>query len=114
MPSAVYQTEVARTREAVEALRDAWRAMPSRIDADIDFFLRFVEVHSDFVVRPHVIVLRKGSQVVAILPGRLERRSFKVRVGYKEIALPTVNQITFVGQLLGEDCKEAALEIVKS
>jgi hypothetical protein len=114
MPSALYQTEVARTREAVEALREAWKAMPSRVDADIDFFLRFVEVHRDFVVRPHVIVLREGSRIVSILPGRLERQSPGVKIGYKEVPLPTVNQITFVGQLLGEDSKETAAEVMKS
>jgi len=95
-------------------LRKAWKEMPSRIEADIDFFLQFMKIHSDSVLRPHVIVLTKAARIVAILPGRLERQSLRVRVGYKWLALPTVNQITFVGQLLGEDRKEAAAEVMKS
>jgi len=111
----IYRSSVARTVEAVEALRKVWKATTSRIDADIDFFLEFMRAHSDFVLRPHVVVLSKESLVVAILPGRLERQSLKVRVGYKEIALPTEYcQITFVGQLLGEDSKEAITEVMKS
>lgn len=109
-----YDTEVARTPEAIEMLREAWNTMPSRIEADIDFFLEFIKVHNDSVLRPHVIVLRKGTQVVAILPGRLERHSLRVRAGYKDLHLPRVSQITFVGQLLGEDSKEAATEAMKS
>jgi hypothetical protein len=114
MCSSPYQTEVVRTVQAVEVLRDAWKAMPSRIDADFDYFLQFAKVYKSFVLRLHVIVLRKGTQIVAILPGRLERRSLKVRVGYKELTLPTVNQLTVVGQLLGEQGEEAAAEAMKS
>jgi hypothetical protein len=114
MPSPLYQIEVARTVETVEALRAAWQDMPSRVEADIDFFLRFMEVHDDFVVRPHVIALRKEGRVVTILPGRLERRSPTIRLGYKEFALPAVSQLTFVGQLLGDDRRDAAAEVMKS
>jgi hypothetical protein len=90
---------VARTAEAVEALRAKWQQMPSRVEADIDFFLQFIKAHSDFVLRSHVIVLRKREQVIGMLPGRLERRSLRVPVGCRWLALPPLNQLTFVGQL---------------
>src|SRR5258707_10066129 len=110
MSSRIYQTEIARTPEAVESLRDVWKGLPSRLDADIDFFLEFMKVHADFVLRPHVIALRKDARIVTILPGRLERQSMRMRVGYRWIELPTVNQLTFVGQLLVEDSNEAIAE----
>lgn len=112
--STPYQIEVARTVGEVEALREAWEAMPSRIDADFDFFLQFMRIHSDFVLRPHVIALKKGDRVSTIVPGRLERQSLKVRIGYKHLTLSAVNQITIVGHILGEDTKEAAAEAIKS
>jgi CelD/BcsL family acetyltransferase involved in cellulose biosynthesis len=113
MPSTIYQTEIARTREAVESLRDVWKGLHSRLDADIDFFLEFMKVHADFALRPHVIALRKDARIVTILPGRLERQSMRMRVGYRWIELPKVNQLIFIGQLLGEDGNEAIAEIMK-
>ncbi len=88
--------------------------MPSRIEADIDFFLQFMRSHDDFVQRPHVIVLRKEGRIAALLPGRLERQVVNVRVGYKNLKFAKVNQIGFVGQLLGEDTPESAAEIMKA
>lgn len=108
------QIEVARNMEELEKLRGSWKAMPSRIDADFDFFAQFIRVYSDFVLRPHVIVLHKGEKIVAILPGRLERQSPKVHIGYKEFALPSVKQLTFVGELLGEATQENAAKVVES
>ena len=112
--SSLYQIEIVRTAESAEALRETWKSMPSRLDADLDYFLEFAEAYRSFVSRLHIIVLRKEGRIVAILPGRVERRSLKVRVGYKRFTLPTVNQLTFVGELLGQNNEATANEIMKS
>ena len=112
--SSSYQTEIVRTAKSAEALRDAWKSMPSRLDADLDYFLEFAQAYCSFVSRLHIIVLRREGRIVAILPGRVERRSLKVRIGYRNFTLPMVNQLTFVGQLLGQDDQETADQVMKS
>ena len=85
--------------------------MPSRLDADFNYFLGLPRLITDrFTAAYHC--RKKDGRIYAILPGRVERRALKARVGYKEFTLPTVDQLAFVGQLLGENDQDTAAEIM--
>jgi len=105
---------IARTVEAVEALRDVLESAPvDRIDADVDYFLAVVG-HRDEVVRPHVVVLSRPGRPDAIAVARLEELPLEARFGYRVVARPRVRCLHVVaGGLIGVDDDETAERLLR-
>lgn len=99
--------------DEVERLRGTWTRWHRHPNTDLDFFLTIIDCR-DEVVRPHVLVVQRGDQPIAILAGRLEDVPFDLQVGYKVLLRPRVRMIRIVyGNLLGEssaEVHEAVLE----
>lgn len=77
---------IARTPDAVEALRGVWATLPvADIDSDIDYFLTVVR-EAGQVVRPHVVHIRTkdGRDLIAV--ARLENLPLTFRLGYRTFA----------------------------
>jgi CelD/BcsL family acetyltransferase involved in cellulose biosynthesis len=73
---------VARSVEGVEALRPLWTALQGpHFTSDIDVFLTVVQ-HAPGVVRPHVVVVEKDGDPVALVAGRIENARLPARLGY--------------------------------
>jgi CelD/BcsL family acetyltransferase involved in cellulose biosynthesis len=99
---------VARTIEEVEGLRDVWEALkPERLTADLDYHLTVLQ-HARGVIRPHVVVLERDDNPVALAVGRVEEVDLTARVGYKTVLGPRVRALTISqGGLLGGDGQAA-------
>jgi CelD/BcsL family acetyltransferase involved in cellulose biosynthesis len=99
---------VARTIEDVERLRDVWEAMePERLTADLDYHLTVLR-HAPTVVRPHVALLERDGNPVALAVGRVEEVELTARLGYKTVLRPRVRALTIAqGGLLGADAQTA-------
>lgn len=99
MPDAV--ATVARTREAVEALRPVWSAMAiADIDSDIDYFLA-VAGNAEQVISPFVVHIRRTGAPDLLIAARLENLPVRLRLAYWTFASMTVRAIvvTFGGVL---------------
>jgi len=108
------EVQIARCFAEVEALRGAWDQMCIDPNADIDFYRTIVERRGE-VVRPHVMVLKRNGTVRSILAGRLERKEFDVRFGYKKVRLASVRCLTLIhGGLLGEVSESCVAGLVES
>jgi len=98
---------IARTSEAVEALRDVWIELAvTDIDSDIDYFLTVVR-GADQVIRPHVIHLQSedGRDLIAV--ARLENLPLPFRLGYTVVATVTLRAIVVTfGGVLGAEGRE--------
>jgi CelD/BcsL family acetyltransferase involved in cellulose biosynthesis len=99
---------VARTVEAVEALRESWEALsPERLTADLDYHLTVLR-YAPGVIRPHVAVLERDGSPAALAVGRVEEVELTARVGYKTVFSPRVRSLTIAqGGLLGVDEESA-------
>jgi hypothetical protein len=101
-----YTIEVARDLTQVLALRPAWQELVRDPNADMDFYLTVIQSRSE-ILRPHVIVLKRGGVVHTILVGRVERKSLEIRLGYGTVSLPSARILTLIhGGLLGHDSEE--------
>jgi len=117
--------ETARDFREVIALRDDWqrlslpsanprghRAVALDPSVDIDFHLAVVQSGSE-MIRPHVIVLKRGGVAQSILVGRIEKRPLQVALGYKKLSSSSVRILTIIhGGMLGEDSEENASVLV--
>ena len=100
------EIRIARSREEIETLRQAWTAWPTHRDSDIDFYLMIIQSYAE-VLRPHVIGLYRNGRPDAILVGRLERKQVTFRVGYFRAFRPWAHCLTFVyGALHGSASSE--------
>jgi len=104
----VRRLEVARTVEAVEALRPAWSALQGpHYSSDIDQFLTFVR-HSPRDVSPHVVLVERDGEPAGLVVARLENFPLPARLGYVRFA-PQVRSATVVyGGFLGADDENGA------
>ncbi len=102
---------VVRDVEELASVREDWlRLRSDRIAADPDYFqaaMRFDER----ILRPHVVVLERDGEVVAMLVGRIEHLEFGVRIGYRKLYTPWVHSVTIVedgilGDVDGETFRE--------
>ena len=93
---------VARTPEEVEALREAWSALPVESPAsDLDYHLTMI-AHTAAVVRPHVVLLEDDGAPKALAVGRLEDVRLATKVGYTTVFQPRVRSlIVSQGGLVG-------------
>jgi Acetyltransferase (GNAT) domain len=89
---------ILRSRNEVETLRTFWASCHTHRDADLDFFLFVGDLFAE-VLRPHVVVLYKKSQPIAILAGRLETSKVPIRIGYLTLPVPRMRVIQISGWL---------------
>ena len=103
-----YRLTVARTPDEVEALRDAWAALPVESPTgDIDYHLTMI-AHTPTVVRPHVVLLEDDDGPKALAVGRLEHVRLTAKLGYRTVFQPRVQSLTISqGGLIGTNGKNA-------
>jgi CelD/BcsL family acetyltransferase involved in cellulose biosynthesis len=103
VPASVAQVRVIRDLEGLATVRAGWeRLLTDRIAADPDYFAAALQ-SDERLVRPHVVVLERGDEVVAVLVGRIERIELGVRIGYRALYRPKVQAVTIVEDgILGE------------
>jgi CelD/BcsL family acetyltransferase involved in cellulose biosynthesis len=87
---------VARDETEVQALREAWAALPWHgLDAQLDFFLQVIRTREE-VLRPHVVLLERDGAPWGMLLARVEDRHMAARIGYAKVLDPVVRTITVV------------------
>lgn len=97
--------DVANSREQIEALRPFWTQMNRHPESHIDFVLMLAEARPE-ILRPQVLVVRRGSQPVAIMVGRVEDVPLDLGIGYKVLLRPKLRVFRIVHSgLFGEFSK---------
>ena len=95
LPDVVVATGV----DGVEALRDAWQsAGVGDLDSDIDYFLGVVR-NAPWVIRPHVVCIRRAGKPDLFGIARLEDFPLRVSFGHRALVRPALRSIvvTFGG-----------------
>jgi len=119
--------EIAKDFSEVLELRDDWqrmtlpsvdlqrdRAITLDPNVDIDFQLTVIQ-YGNGMLRPHVVVVKRGGIAQSILVGRIEKRPLQVALGYKKVSSSPVRIVTLIhGGMLGEDSEENASVLVDS
>jgi hypothetical protein len=89
-----YRITVARDPEGVEAMRDAWSALPVvNPAADLDYHLAMI-ANTPGVERPHVVLLERDGAPEALAVGRLEDVRLPAKLGYATVFHPRVRSLT--------------------
>jgi hypothetical protein len=109
---------ICRTVAEIEEIRQIWTSWKGHRDSDIDFYLEFIQNRPE-VLRPHILVLYRGSQPDAILIGRLEKTRFETRIGYFRFPGIPVRILSFSygglrGNISSENCTELIRSIIQS
>ena len=103
-----------KTFESIELIRPAWEAFHPHPNADIDFFQTILKTRAN-ILRPHVVTVEQGEEVVAMLVGRIEAGAIQCRLGYLDLLRPRVRQLTIVyGGVLGDISEPHAELLVNS
>lgn len=103
------RVRVLKSDEEIESIRDLWKSKCTHPHADPDFFQLFLRT-SPKVESSYVLCVENGSEVTALLIGRVEKMKLDVHLGYARLPQPTVRALVFIyGGLLGspspEECK---------
>jgi hypothetical protein len=100
-----YRIEIITELSEIEGLRKSWTSLNGHRDSDIDFYLEFLAA-SKSVLRPHIIVIYRGTEVESMLVGRLENFELKLRLGYLNLPRITARSLIFMGFLRGQESRE--------
>jgi hypothetical protein len=112
--SSGYTVETLREVGRLAALREDWQKMSRDPNGDIDFYLEVNRSQSE-VQRPHVICVKQGDEVKAILVARIDKRPLDVALGYRKLSSPPLRFLSVVyGGVLGEVSEEIALMLIDS
>ena len=90
----------------VEQLRGVWEKLMQGeelpdINKDIDRYISFIKPQVE-CVKPYVVIIKQGQEVVSIVPGRLEKKVFRFKLGYKSIFAVPMSCLTVIhGGLVG-------------
>jgi CelD/BcsL family acetyltransferase involved in cellulose biosynthesis len=107
------EIRVLRTLEEVEHIRNVWSAMQWCPESDIDFYSFIVKVRPE-IVRPHVLVVYRHGQPVAIFAGRVENSLLEIKIGYKVIWRAKVRRIINpYGGFMGESSREVSEALIR-
>ena len=89
-------------------MREAWlRMQTDQVLADPDFFEAALRADPR-IVRPHLVVLERAGEPLAMLVARIEQLDLSVRAGYRVLYAPQVHSITIVyGGILGDADEES-------
>ncbi len=109
---------VARSVPEVEAIREVWKNWAWSPNADIDFYLHILGSRPE-ILRPHVLVMYRNHQPVAMLVGRLVESSVAVGLGYAKLFNIQARSLTFIqgglaGNLSAENAEKLVSEIIRS
>ena len=93
----------------IENIRESWERLQNHPNSDIDAYLSVVKIRNN-VLRPHILYIKNNNTVDAILACRLEKIAVPVKIGYKKIASPVINQLTVIysglmGDSSGNSCQ---------
>jgi hypothetical protein len=103
---------VARSVPEVEAIREVWKNWAWSPNADIDFYLHILGSRPE-ILRPHVLVLYRNHEPVAMLVGRLVESPVAVRLGYAKLFNTQARSLTFIqGGVAGDLCADNAEKLV--
>src|SRR5580704_4227520 len=109
-----YTVETARSLADLLPLREAWQEMSRDANGDLDFFLTVNRSQSG-VQRPHVISVKQGDVVKAILVARIDKRPLDIAMGYKKLSSPPIRFLSVVyGGVLGDISEQVATLLVAS
>ncbi len=107
-----YRTEVTSNLDDLEKLRPIWSSMQSHPNTDLDFYLSILKSRSN-VLRPHIVVLYKDSDPIAIMVARLEHNTIDCKIGYFSLCKIPVRSLTVLhGGFLGHVTDIEAEEFV--
>ena len=99
--------------EELEVIRGFWEKMQWHPDADIDFYLDFIDSHQGFV-RPHVILLSKDGQPSALMIGQIQEMPLDWRIGYKIVCKTPARSLEIpYGGILGDLSYPNCIALVK-
>jgi hypothetical protein len=109
-----YRVEISKDVESLLVLREDWQKMSRDPNGDIDFYLTVNQNQSE-VLRPHVVSVKQGDAVKAILVARIDKRPLELALGYKKLSSPPLLFLTVVyGGVLGADSEEVASLLIES
>ncbi len=107
-----FQVTTARSAEEIGSFRAAWKTLLEQqespvFNAEPDQFLSLVGTQQG--ARPHIILLTRGGEPVALVAGSIARTRIRCRIGYQHIWLPRLRCLTILyGGLLGQMDEETS------
>src|SRR5882724_6950114 len=112
--STSYEVVTVKDIARVLALREDWQKMSCDPNGDIDFYLTVSQTQNQFE-RPHVVCVKHGDAVLAILVARIEKRPLELSLGYKKLSSPPVRFLSVVyGGVLGDVSEGIASLLIES
>jgi hypothetical protein len=100
--------EVLRDVADMEMLRDFWLACNPLRDANPDLFRFLIDTRRQGDT-PHILTLRAGGELKALLVGRLIRTRLPIKIGYFRVPSPELRMLIISGWLGEIDETRAAL-----
>lgn len=99
---------VARDREAIESLRDAWEQFQEHPNADLDLYSAACSTGSEDV-HPYVVLVSRDTRPQAILIGLIQPFDFPITLGYTTFFSIKLRSLTvFPGAVQGKVSEEVA------
>ena len=109
-----HHVNVANSIVACQRLREPWLELRRRMgiltpNADPDRFLAIVNALPG--VRPYVVLFREGSELRALMVGRIENRALRYRIGYVPLRTPCLRclDIVYGGMLVTDTPTDKAV-----
>jgi len=107
-----YQVRILKSISEIEEFRNVWKAWPSHLYSDIDFFLTIAEAWKS-AVTPHVILLLSDGVPNAMAVGYITEGVLDFKVSHKSIFHARIKMISVIrGGLLGDQSRETAAAMV--
>jgi CelD/BcsL family acetyltransferase involved in cellulose biosynthesis len=109
----VWRVTTARSVEELGPLAEAWeRLRGHEVTADREHFLTVLSLRPE-AVRPHVVLLERDSEPVALAAARIEDVRLPAKIGYRTIVAPRLRTLTLVpGGLLGDTSEPVARRVL--
>lgn len=97
---------IIRSVEGFGELRSAWQRLARHPTVDPDFCRLLAQTRPE-ILRPHVVAVHEGSELVALLAGRVENVTVGLRIGYKNLYRVRTRCLTMpYGGVMGDDHPE--------
>jgi Acetyltransferase (GNAT) domain len=104
--AAPVRVRVLTSDEEIDAIRDVWKKQCNHPHADPDFFKLVVRTSPE-IKSSYVLVAERGSEITALLIGRVEEMRLDVRLGYAKLPRPRTQALVFIhGGLIGSPSSE--------
>ena len=108
-----FSIKVINRIEELEVIRGFWEKMQWHPDADMYFYLDFIDLHQGFV-SPHVILLSRDGQPSALMIGRIQKVPLDWKIGYKIVYKTPVRSLGIpYGGILGDLSYPNCMALVK-